>query len=44
MTTIERKEAIKDFCRFIDNQKQELVIKGKCIYDKNNNLLYTLRV
>jgi len=30
---------IKEFMRFINNAKQELIIRGSSVFDQNNNLL-----
>lgn len=37
-------EAIKRFCRFIDNHSGEMIIRNGLIYDNNNNLIFKFEI
>lgn len=39
-----KKEAIKRFCRFIDNYNGEMIIRNGLIYDNNNNLIFKFEI
>ena len=35
-----KKEAIKSFCRFIDNYEGEMIIRNGVIFDTKGNIIY----
>ena len=39
-----KKEAIKRFCRFIDNYEGEMIIRNGLIFDNENKLIFTFEI
>lgn len=39
-----RLEAIKNFCRFIDNYEGEMIIRNGLIFDNENKLIFKFKI